>query len=249
MDHGIWATWYDLADTERERFLGWLHGAYLPFLKQGPGYAWVAHYENTGGGAAMRAVGDTILTRPGEAIGQGGQYVMLVGAPSPHTFLNPFAPDLALPAGFREMLALRREVRTAIFAEEVRVNGPAARERPPGTAPGPAIQMGSFRVRSVEEEFDLARWYAQVPAAAHGADARLHRRAQAPVRRRLGEARDPLRVHLPRGAHERVRRAARGARPRPCGMDRARGALHDPHARLAARRRAHLATRPADVKA
>ncbi len=161
MDHGIWATWYDLADTERERFLGWLHGAYLPFLKQGPGYAWVAHYENTGGGAAMRAVGDTILTRPGEAIGQGGQYVMLVGAPSPHTFLNPFAPDLALPAGFREMLALRREMRTAIFAEEVRVNGPAARERPPGTAPGPAIQMGSFRVRSVEEEFDLARWYAQ----------------------------------------------------------------------------------------
>jgi len=161
MDHGIWATWYDLADTERERFLGWLHGAYLPFLKQEPGYAWVAHYENTGGGAAMRAVGDTILTRPGEAIGQGGQYVMLVGAPSPHTFLNPFAPDLALPAGFREMLVLHREVRTAIFAEEVRVNGPAARERPPGTAPGPAIQMGSFRVRSVEEEFDLARWYAQ----------------------------------------------------------------------------------------
>ena len=161
MDNGIWATWYDLADDTRDRFLAWLHGKYLPELRLRPGYAWVAHYENTHGGQAMRHVGDTILTRPQEEIGQGGQFLMLVGAPSPHTFLNPSVLEPEPSAETRDMLALRRGMRTAIFAEETRINGPAIRHRAPGTAPAPGIQMGSFRVRSLEEEFDLGCWYAQ----------------------------------------------------------------------------------------
>ena len=48
-----------------------------------------------------------------------------------------------------------------IFSEETRVNGPAIGERAEGGPPGPAIQLGSFRVRSVAEEFDLGCWYAQ----------------------------------------------------------------------------------------
>jgi len=161
MDTGIWATWYDLADATRERFLAWLHGDYLPALQQHAGFAWVAHYRNDGGGAAMHDLGANILARPDEDIGNGSQYVVLVGAPSPHTFFNPLALEIEKDARFRDMLALRRGVRTAIFSEEARVNGPAIAERPQGGTPGPAIQMGSFRVRSIEDEFDLGCWYAQ----------------------------------------------------------------------------------------
>ena len=161
MDHGIWATWYDLADDSRGRFLDWLHTHYLPELQQRPGFAWSAHYRNQGGGTAMRSLGNNVLTRPQEDIGRGSQYLMLVGAPSPHTFLAPSVLDIEASAEYRDMLALRQGVRTAIFAEEIRVNGPAIRYRPQGSTPAPAIQMGSFRVRSVEEEFDLGCWYAQ----------------------------------------------------------------------------------------
>ena len=161
MDHGIWATWYDLADDKRNRFMDWLHGTYLPHLQQRPGFSWVAHYRNEGGGPAMRHLSNNVLTRPEEDIGNAGQFVVIVGAPSPHTFLAPSVLDIEAAPEFREMLALRRGVRSAIFAEETRVNGPAIRQRPQGGTPGPAIQMGSFRVRSIAEEFDLGCWYAQ----------------------------------------------------------------------------------------
>ena len=135
--------------------------AYLPALQQRPGFAWAAHYRNEGGGPAMRALEDDVIIRPQEDIGNGSQYVVLVGAPSAHTFLAPLALDIEKEPRFRDMLALRRGVRSAIFSEEARVNGPAIGRRPQGGTPGPAIQMGSFRVRSLEEEFDLGCWYAQ----------------------------------------------------------------------------------------
>jgi hypothetical protein len=94
-------------------------------------------------------------------MGQGSQYLMLVGAPSPHTFLNPSVLEPEKATDVRDMLALRQGVRTAIFSEETRVSGPAIRHRAAGTTPAAAIQMGSFRVRSIEEEFDLGCWYAQ----------------------------------------------------------------------------------------
>ena len=171
MDNGIWATWYDLDDGTRDRFLDWLHADYLPALKQRPGYAWIAHYRNEVGGPAMRHLGQDILARPDEDVGSGTQFLMLVGAASPHVFLAPSVMEPEIPPQFRDMLALRRGLRTAIFAEEARVSGPAARSRPPGTTPAPGIQMGSFRVRSLEEEFDLGCWYAQY---------RLPHMAQAP---------------------------------------------------------------------
>jgi hypothetical protein len=121
----------------------------------------VAHYRNEGGGAAMRDVGANILTRPDDDIGNGSQYLVLVGAPSPHTFLAPLALGIETDERFKDMLSLRRGVRSAIFSEEARVSGPAIGKRPQGGTPGPAIQMGSFRVRSPEEEFDLGCWYAQ----------------------------------------------------------------------------------------
>ena len=239
MDDGIWATWYDLADDTRERFLGWLHGHYLPALQQMPGFAWVAHYRNDGGGEKMRALGANILARPDEDIGNGSQYVILVGASSPHTFFSPLALEIEKDVRFRDMLALRQGVRSAIFSEEARVNGPAIGQRPQGGTPGPAIQMGSFRVRSIEEEFDLGCWYAQY---------RLPHMARMPgfiaarklIRCRSGQARDPLPIRLAQ-ARLRLPRAARGAGHGREGMDRARCSLHRPHAGLTGDRPAPLA--------
>ncbi len=162
MDHGIWATWYDLEGGDKDKFIAWLHGEHLPMLQRQPGHAWVAHYENTGGGDHMKEIGAGML-RADEEIGNGSQYLMLVGAPSPQTFLNPniVEAEKKLPQQARDMLALRKGVRTAIFAEEARVTGPAVGTRAQGTTPAPAIQMGSFRVRTIAEEFDLGCWYAQ----------------------------------------------------------------------------------------
>lgn len=161
MDNGIWATWYDLPDDARERVLTWTHDTYCPWLRVQPGYAWVAHFRYTGGGPQMERVKQTAVGHTQEAIGTGNQYLLLVGGLSPHTFFKPSITELTPPAGFDAMLALRQGVRTAVFVVEERVNGPAPREGSPGTGPGPAIQMGSFRMRTPEEEFDLGKWYAQ----------------------------------------------------------------------------------------
>ncbi|MEQ1775210.1 MAG: hypothetical protein ABL891_15640, partial [Burkholderiales bacterium] len=161
MDQGIWATWCDLADVSRERYLKWVHECYCPYLRVQPGYSWVAHYRYTGGGAQMERVKQTAIGYTQEAIGSGNQYLLLVGAASAHTFFKPSLDEITLPPEYDEMLALRVGLRTAIFTEEARVNGPEPREFGPGSGPGLAIQMGSFRMRTPEEEFDLGRWYAQ----------------------------------------------------------------------------------------
>lgn len=163
MDSGIWATWYDLDEANEPAFLAWLHDDYLPWLSARPGVAWVAHYRSDGGGEAMRDLRERILARPGEEVGAGSAFVLIVGAASPHVFLHPSVLDAAWTRGDADaaMLARRQGVRTAIFSEEARVSGPAIGTRPAGATPGPAIQFGTFRVRSIEEEFDLGCWYAQ----------------------------------------------------------------------------------------
>ena len=161
MDQGIWATWYDLADESREEFLAWTHDCYCPALRVRPGYHWVAHYRYTGGGAQMARVQATAIGHTQEAIGNGHQYLLLVGAASAHSFFKPALDEYELPAEYGPMLARRLGMRTAVFTEEARVNGPEPREFGPGSGLGPAIQMGGFRMRTPEEEFDLGRWYAQ----------------------------------------------------------------------------------------
>ena len=163
MDQGIWATWYDLPEGARDAHLAWLHGEYLPGLSQRPGFAWVAHYASQGGGTAMRHLRDSIVQHVTEDVPAGSQFLLLAGAASANTFLAPSVLELehnAAPAE-RAMLDQRQAVRTAIFAEQARVNGPEFGAQTPGGTPAPAIQMGSFRAHSVEEEFDLGAWYAQ----------------------------------------------------------------------------------------
>lgn len=168
MDRSIWATWYDLAPESKSEYISWLHDEYLPETTAKPGFLWAAHYEVTGGGAHMNKITDQLARIDDPDIGTGSQYVMLVGASSPHTFFHPQIITSADGTGGdeREMFKHRIGTRSCIFVEEERVNGPEISTRAPGTTPGPAIQMGSFRTQEQDQEFDLAAWYTQYRLAA-----------------------------------------------------------------------------------
>ncbi len=80
-----------------------------------------------------------------------------------------FNDDIKLSAEARKMLSRRVGVRSCLFSVFARVDGPEIGRRPPGTTPGPVIQMGSFRTRTLEDEYDVVAWYAQhrLPAIAN----------------------------------------------------------------------------------
>lgn len=162
MSEAIWTTWYDLDDADRHAMLDWTHAGYLPWLKQQQGIAWVAHYRNVGTGPTLATYHDIAgHAAVDEGLGTGSQYVVMAGAASSYAFYKPNIHEAALPDGFGTQLAKRRGVRQAVLAEEMRVSGPAAGVGLPGGVPAPAIQFGTYRIRNVEEEFDLALWYAQ----------------------------------------------------------------------------------------
>lgn len=163
MDTGIWATWYDLDESGRPQHLDWLHNRYLPQILTRPGVAWAAHYEIRGGGAKMNEIHGRLVRADAEGLGQGSQYLVLVGAATPHLFVAPRVDEweAGLTGEARTMLNQRIGQRVNIFSEEARVTGPEYATRAPGSTPGPAIQMGSFRTATVEDEWDLAAWYAQ----------------------------------------------------------------------------------------
>lgn len=162
MGEAVWATWYDLAEDGRDDFLEWAHRAYLPFLKQRPGFSWVAHYKNIGVGPALKDYHDIAGHSPdSEGLAAGNQFVLLVGAATTHTFFKPYIFDMDMPPGFAQRLEQRLGVRTAILAEEARVSGSAATHYLPGSTPAPAIQFGTYRIQNEEDEFDLGCWYAQ----------------------------------------------------------------------------------------
>lgn len=162
MDDGIWATWYDLGDAGKVDYLDWLHGEHLPGLMARPGIAWAAHYEITGGGSDMAKIHDR-LNRPVGGVPTGQDYLVLVGATSPHVFFDPRIDEweAGLEGTARAMLDRRVGARTCVFVTEEMITGPEYDARPAGTTPAPAIQMGSFRTATLADEFDLAAWYAQ----------------------------------------------------------------------------------------
>ena len=160
MDDGIWANWYDLDDEDKDSHLTWLHETYLPEIVSLPGIAWAAHY----------ALDDTIykgprerLTHTDDSIGQGIQYLVLVGATTPHVFFHTRSPVFVANQSkeTQDRLAQRRESRFLIATEEARVTGPDYDKAIPGGTPGPAIQMGSYRMTTPEAEIGIGEWYAQ----------------------------------------------------------------------------------------
>ncbi len=163
MDNGIWSTWYDLAEGARAEHHQWLHCTYLPALVQHPGIAWAAHYQHVGGGEAMQALGERLPRGPREEMGTGTQFVILVGAASPHVFFRSGSPiyEANQDSETRRRLAERDGARPCVFVEEERATGPEYGQCDPGGTTGPAIQTGSFRVATPEDEIDLGGWYAQ----------------------------------------------------------------------------------------
>jgi hypothetical protein len=156
----IWALWYDIAEDRRADYCDWLHVDYLPCLLAKPGFAWAAHYRITGGGARMNDIG-TLLARPEvDEVPSGRQFVLLVGASGLDVFFQPRI-DTVETSEPEPMLRSRRNARAAIFIEQAYVAGPETAMRPKGGCPGPAIQMGSFRTKTVADEWDLAAWYVQ----------------------------------------------------------------------------------------
>jgi hypothetical protein len=171
MDQGIKAIWYDLPAEEADGYLRWLHQVYLPAIVQLPGRLWAAHYKVTGGGARLYGdAADRFARAGGAEVGGGKDYLLLVGAGSPHAFFKPVRAETEIEedARTRRMKSLWLGARPCVFAEEARINGPEYDQKVPSGTPGPAIQMGSFRTKSVADEFDLAAWYAQyrLPAMA-----------------------------------------------------------------------------------
>ncbi|MEQ1772278.1 MAG: hypothetical protein ABL891_00730 [Burkholderiales bacterium] len=162
MDRGIWITWYDLpdiTDANRNDFLAWLHGDYIPRVLARPGVLWAAHYAAEPQPLYSGKQGR--LTRTDDpAVPQGTQFMLLFGGDEPHAFVNPAPAQFhdGLPAECKRLLGLRRGVRTNLMVEQARVIGPEAPRFP---ALSPCIQLGSFNSASIHDEDELADWYAQ----------------------------------------------------------------------------------------
>jgi hypothetical protein len=162
MDLGLWATWYDVDPADEGEFLDWTHSTYLPSISQRAGMTWVAHYRNTGGGETTTRLQTESSRRGGDdEVPTGCQYLLLVGAPSTYTFFNPYVLDFPESDEVMKRLASRKRDRTEFYAEETRVDGCDVENRLVGSTSGPAIQFGCFRMRTIEAETTLARWYAQ----------------------------------------------------------------------------------------
>jgi hypothetical protein len=141
MDRGMWAISYELPDERKSEYLAWFHDVHIPEKLLRPGYLWAAHY----------------------ALEQGKGYLVLFGAASAHTFLNPSPGQLVQrqSAETKRMMAMRRDALACILAEEVRVDGPEIARRGPAATPGPVVQMGFYNPASPAVEDDLGAWYAQ----------------------------------------------------------------------------------------
>ena len=162
MDQGIRIVWYDLNEEDKETYIEWLHHDYLPKVLSRPGILWAAHYKIIKSDKTIQKL-SAYVGRDENAVDvpKGSDYALIIGAGSPHVFFKPSFDEIeASDPKTLEMIRLRRESRTVVCTEQARVNGPEYGTRAVDTTPGPFIQLGHFRVRSIEEEFDLAAWYA-----------------------------------------------------------------------------------------
>lgn len=165
MTRALWITWYDLDDGDREQYLSWLDGSYLPRLLDRSGILWAAHYRTernppmsgvpAGGASRLHSTDDPAVPR-------GNAYILIAGADSPHVFARPTPARFhaELPAADRRMLETRAGARQNIMVVEEGADGPEAATRNAGEGLAPCIQLGSFNAGDADEEEVLA-WYAQ----------------------------------------------------------------------------------------
>jgi hypothetical protein len=163
MDRGIWATWYDLAEQDRNEYLAWLHETHLPDMLSRPGYLWAAHFENIVTPEREERNNRRLTHTDDASVPTGVGYLLLFGALSPHTFVDPTPDELisGLDADMLQMLSRRTATRSSIFVEVDRVEGPDGAARRPGITPGPVVQFGSFNTKALENELEMSAWYAR----------------------------------------------------------------------------------------
>ena len=170
MDRGLWITWYDLPEGERERHLEWLHVSYLPAIAKRAGILWAAHYSAVPKTERRASAREGIITRTSDAaVPTGSEHILMVGAGDAHVFGNPSPAELhaGLSEPDRTMLQQRKGERSNIMVEAGRIAGPAVGQAPPGMLPAPCIQLGNFNIDPAHEEEVLA-WYTRwrMPAMA-----------------------------------------------------------------------------------
>ena len=166
MDRAYWISWYDLPEEGREAYLAWAHEVYIPKVLARRGVMWGAHYASQPKGSFTPLGGGGRISHKKDPKGvpKGDRYIMMFGAAEPYALGNPSPREFHanLPEADRRMLAQRLAERVNLMVEESRVYGPEANANDPAGIPvAPCIQLGSFNVRSCEEEEELAAWYAR----------------------------------------------------------------------------------------
>ena len=164
MDRAIWAAWYDLPADGANEYISWLHEVHLPEMLERTGFLWAAHVDNDKSEERAQNVNRRLTHTDDPSVPTGNGYLMLFGAESVHTFLDPSPAQLAerWRADEREMLGMRAGVRECVFVETGRVDGPEIARRTPGITPGPRIQMGSFNSNALANEEGMGAWYVQL---------------------------------------------------------------------------------------
>lgn len=159
---GFWISWCNLPDSGRDEYLNWLHGSYIPKVLARPGVLGAAHYQSEPS-APMPKQGRLKPTTD-RSVPAGDRYILIFGGESPYVFVNPTpkAFHASLTDADRKMLALRQGERQNVMMVEGEVRGPAGRDRSNDMEFSPGIQIGSFNADSVDDDFELAAWYAQV---------------------------------------------------------------------------------------
>src|SRR5688572_28579531 len=84
VDKSIWAHWYNFPggdSADKDSYLGWLHGKYLPKMLSNRGVLWVAHYK-----VEQKPIPPRVVHTNDPAVGNGNDYILLFGAESTHAF-------------------------------------------------------------------------------------------------------------------------------------------------------------------
>ncbi len=163
-DLGMWITWYDLRAQDRDAYLAWLHGTYIPKILKKPGVLWGAHYasDKVPPGKHLRHTTDP-------KVPAGNDYILFFGGETAQVFSKGAAHYMSgaanrlhadLTAEDNKMLAKRVGERVCIMTEVARRPGPEAAKREGPYLPPPCIQLGTFNEESVQVEEETLAWYA-----------------------------------------------------------------------------------------
>lgn len=166
----MWINWYNLPGGDRDGYLAWMHGSYMPKVMSSPGVLWAAHYV-----VEKKPTPKHVRITTDAAVPDGNDYIVLFGGENSHAFsrdaasfargtVNRFAAQLSETDN--RMLSMRSGVRVSIMTEEARVHGPECGRREGLRLPAPCIQLGSFNGPVPEVEEELLAWYADWRMAA-----------------------------------------------------------------------------------